>query len=106
MVKKKKEETAAAAEEVTRKHGKTGVLAKIAGIKEQARENADAVKKIDTSVKKFQGDIKEQARENADAVAKMNTGIREIKTGIKEIITSIKAKAKEFDTYTKDFYYG
>ena len=43
MAKKKKEGAEAAPEEVTRKHGKTGVMAKIAGIKEQVRENADAV---------------------------------------------------------------
>ena len=92
MVKKKKEKAEAVPEEVTRKHGKTGVMAKIAAIDAKCKE-------VDAAARQQIANIKAQAKENADAVAKMNTGI-------KEIITSIKDKAKGFGAYTKDFYYG
>jgi len=43
---------------------KTGVMAKIAAIEAQKRGNANAVKKIDASVKQLKGAINEQVREN------------------------------------------
>jgi len=52
------------AEEKERKHGKTGVMAKIAAIDAQKRENANAIKEIDASVKQLKGAINAQVREN------------------------------------------
>ncbi len=52
--------------------------------------------KIKTCVMAKIAGINEQARENADAVAKMNTGIREIVAGIEDKVKEFDTYVKEF----------
>ncbi|MDI6655299.1 MAG: hypothetical protein QME59_05370 [Candidatus Hydrothermarchaeota archaeon] len=108
------------AEKAELRIGKNGVFAKRVAIEVQAKENAEAVKKIDAGVKDIQSaiktkageidaglkainagakeiqkGIKAQAKENADAVAKIGTGVREIQSAMKEKAEKIRAGIEE-----------
>ena len=96
--------------EEEKKHGKKGVMAKVADIDKKCRE-------IEAGAKEQIANIKAQARENADAVAEMDAGTRELIGSIdakcrevdaaaKQQIANMKAQAKENDAYVEDFYYG
>ena len=103
-------EVAAVETGITPTKGKNGVFAKIAGIRNQKKENEEAVAKIDEG-------IRNQKKENEEAVAKIDEGTAKVKSGIEaqkkanaetvvRLQLAIRSLQNNIANFAKDFYYG